>query len=62
MFEALYSGSNIILPKRKNDELLDRNLKSFKNQIKFYKPRSEIDLVRLLRSIKHVKKKIVKNK
>jgi hypothetical protein len=58
VFEALYSGSNIILPKRKNDELLDRNLKSFKKKIKFYKPRSEIELVRLLRSIKHVKKKI----
>lgn len=58
VFEALYSGSNVILPRRNDDKLLDRNLKIFKNQIKFYKPRSETELVRFLRSTKYVKKKI----
>ena len=33
-----------------------------KNQIKFYKPRSELELVRLFKSIKHKKeKKIINN-
>tara|TARA_Y100000389_G_scaffold199988_1_gene239494 strand:- start:11157 stop:12344 length:1188 start_codon:yes stop_codon:yes gene_type:complete len=57
VFEGLYSGARVILPKHRNDKL-DRYLKSFKNQIKFYKPRSEIELVRLLKSTKHVKERI----
>lgn len=56
VYEALYSGSRIILPKHRNNKL-DRYLTSFKNQIKFYKPRSEIELIKLLKSTKNLKKK-----
>jgi glycosyltransferase involved in cell wall biosynthesis len=54
VFEALYSGCKIILPKYNNDKL-DRNLKNFKNEIQYYTPRSKRQLIKLFQSIKRTK-------